>query len=245
MGDILSKGVTANVCIDTIHASPETVWLTIADLESVPNYFSFVKSLTTVDERSQHHSVKEKNGQHHKKTVTTDNNGVQVVKDKILMSEGLAWDEIRIYDGHEARLHKRVTSIETVLETFDNVQHEQKRIRIHVSFPSHSKRFYNACNTSTLIIDSVIPSGSITNSHDDGNSCIYPDHCSLIGTMAFLSPSFWYQLHLFLFAHCCVLKKIHQIYQMELNEIAIEAERRQKIINQSIETSVLAPAVSK
>jgi uncharacterized protein YndB with AHSA1/START domain len=231
MGAILPKGLTANVCVDTIHASPETVWLTITDVESLPKYFSFVKSVTIVDERSNSttSSMNFKNyerpggSNHH--LVVNDN------KDKILMSEGLAWDEIRIYQGHEVQLHKRVTSIETSTETLENVQHQQKRIRIHVSFPSEMKRFDDACNTSTLIIDSVAAPTS-RNNDDNKSQTHYPDQCSLTGTMAFIAPSIWYQLHFFFCAHCCTHRKINEMYQTELNEIAIEAERRQKLLNQ-------------
>lgn len=168
----VSKGVSKSVIIDEVNSSPETLWSTIIDIESMPHFISTIKkvkvlgsslSSNTADER--YHIVDAVDQSFSKNEIKTSNKNDNKVK------EGFAWEETRYIMGREATLIKYITCIgsntsivnrcnssdsnSTIATTTSSmIQHQQKNIRINATVTGKSqKKHRHGSKTFTIFVD--------------------------------------------------------------------------------------------
>lgn len=195
MGAIWSKsahqqGISESASVDDVHASPEILWATIADIESLPSYVEFVQSVALLQDTDDHsdeiciHRSQQEPGSEDVVRHSSDVDSLTKNRKKEMMQDGTSWDEIRLINGRQLSMRKRVTSIETeiVKNTSSNATNnsssntiakdfveqksgnvigkepfhcrQHKCVRLHVTFPSPKRSLRDAVHTNTLLIDS-------------------------------------------------------------------------------------------
>jgi len=215
--------ITAHACTTVIHAPPQVVWETIADLEGTPAWNTMVASVERIPARSK--APKDED----------DNSVVDVTKEHTLTQKsaektwqvGTEWYEVRMYKGDAIRQHKTITSMQhpdcSNQMTLSDRNASILTVAIHVHYPD--SEFASAVNTSTLSIYPV---------RDMATNDIVLDQCTLIGTCAVLPPTGNNSslpvslLTAFRFGctKCCFQKLAQTMFQNEMDETAAEAERR-------------------
>lgn len=107
----LSRGMSRSITVDDIDVSPETLWSTILDIESMPIYLSDLKHVRIIDDHTASRV-------HRKEDVPRD---VQPTKEEDTtfastsgrIREGFAWEELRFHPllKKDMKNFKRVTRI--------------------------------------------------------------------------------------------------------------------------------------
>jgi Polyketide cyclase / dehydrase and lipid transport len=224
MGTTWPAGFSESASIE-VQASVDTVWSTLADIQAFPEIFSHVESVDIIESKC---------GNNSRSVVNSINrsNSEETLKQRELQN-GVCWNETRKYNGHTVTYQKCITSVtayapgtnnttqeseETIEATTSNTL-EQRCVRINVTLPSTPK-YSGLFNTYTWIVESSLPS--------DGTN----PSCRLFSSMAFLPK----RSFMFVTICCCFLKgrninivneKVKEMLSREVNEIAVEAERRQ------------------
>lgn len=190
MGALQSKGFSNSMTIDEVYANPDILWETIADLNGIKSHSPYIQSIASKKNVQDDFNYETHNFRNYKSdasslaSIASSDNEVKVNKllentmGKLMMTEGMAWVEVKKFGKDEVKILKRVTSIETTRVDVTDIsgkyteQHELRSVRIHVSFLiTNSSYLKEAAKTISFTVDSIIsPSSSkIQNINSNGN----------------------------------------------------------------------------
>jgi hypothetical protein len=154
MGSMLSIGVVKTYIVEDVEASPETLWSTITDIETIPHFISAVKEVNVLGLTYKNLSRKNSYDEYSKastclssKDFDDTNSSSFNCENDSEVNEGFAWEEIRrcALFGNELKVMKSVTSI-GLIPGIDNTNSES----LSTQFPGRRCQKYLRINT-TLI----------------------------------------------------------------------------------------------
>jgi Polyketide cyclase / dehydrase and lipid transport len=175
---IISKGVSKSFIIDEVHASPATLWSTITDIESMPQFISTLKDVK-IRSRSDNKQVEggdqsscssrtNSSSKISSNQINSRHNDNININNNLMIEEGCAWEETRFMIGRESKLAKCVTCIGSNCSSVVNhtnginhdsnhnsmIQHQQKFIRINATVLGKSqKKHRHGSKTCTMFVD--------------------------------------------------------------------------------------------